>query len=94
MIGMHAVVFEDEKTFGDEAERLCRAEEAKPDTAFSHCLWRVLLGIFLPPNHSLVRSQSGLNASLQNRAWELSNNYVTWTIRESTPSFAPGYYFT
>lgn len=62
------------KNFGDRAERLYRAEEAKKGTGFSHQLWRVLLRIFHPVNYSLVVSQSELNAPLQNRAWEPSNN--------------------
>lgn len=93
MVGMHAVVFEDEKPLGIELKD-CVGQKPPNRAQPFHILWRVLLGIFLPVNHSLVRSQSALNASLQNRAWELSNNYVTWTIRESAPSSAPGYYFT
>lgn len=44
--------------FGDRAGRLYREEESKPGTTISHCIWRVLHGIFLLLHNSLVRSQS------------------------------------
>ena len=61
--------YEDKNPLGmDLKDSIVQKKPNQAESMFSHCLWRVLLGIFHPLNHSLVRSQRELNASLQNRA--------------------------